>query len=146
MVRTWGHSLFPLLVFAFIATPAFADRAHDLAQRAQEIQPERCKNVKTSTQCHANYPAWCSTGSNPGYDACLNFLKNQAPGPEVSAEVTRVLGAQDFEELEGKAPQALGGAQSRRSCGGAGRLGRGEYLRGDRLPLLRERLATSSLE
>ena len=96
-----------LLILVFASTPALADRAHDLAQKAQEIRPEGCKSVGTSKACHANYPAGCSKGSNPSYDAYLNFLKNQLPEPELSAQVVRVLRAQEFEALEGKTPDAL---------------------------------------
>jgi len=96
-----------LPILALAATPALADRAHDLAQKAREIQPQRCKNIRTSKTCHANYSAGCSQGSNPSYDAYLNFLKNQVSEPELSAQVVRVLRAQEFEALEGRTPDAL---------------------------------------
>lgn len=97
-----------LAILALTATPAVADRAHDLAQKAQEIQPARCMSMNASKTCHGKYPAGCSRGSTPSYDAYLDFLKNQLPEPELSTQDVPLLGVQEFEELEGKMPRALG--------------------------------------
>lgn len=66
------------------------DRAHTLAAEAVAQKPVFCKKVKDFHDCHASYPDGCTKRpppkkppakkpAVPGYDAYLNFLKNQMP-------------------------------------------------------------------
>lgn len=102
------RSLAALIVLTLAVSPVAADRAHDLAKKAKKVQAEHCEAVVSFKDCHADYSTGCSHASTPGYDAYLNFLKNQLPRPAAAAEVAGVLREQNFEELEGKTPDTLG--------------------------------------
>ncbi len=73
------------------ASPAAADRAHDLAAQAGAAQRRTCENVTTLAACHPSHPTGCSHSASPQYDAYLNFLKNQVPAPDtgISRYITR---------------------------------------------------------
>src|SRR5207247_5167785 len=79
------------LALQLLATPAWADRAHDLAAQAGSAQRRTCQNVSSLSTCHPQYPTGCSNSPNPQYDAYLNFLKNQTPAPtsSISRYITR---------------------------------------------------------
>src|SRR5437667_899304 len=79
-----GHTSRIGLAFQLVATPAWADRAHDLAAQAGGTQRRTCQNVTGLSTCHPQYPTGCSNSPNPQYDAYLNFLKNQMPAPNSS--------------------------------------------------------------
>jgi hypothetical protein len=79
------------------------DRAHDLAGQAASQKPVSCPKTGTMTlkKCRANFPDGCSTAkSKPNYDAYLDFLKDQDPGP--TAASTKDLTQSDFPALESK--------------------------------------------
>jgi len=62
------------LALQLLATPAWGDRAHDLAAQAGSTQRRTCQNVTGLNTCHPQYPTGCSNSPNPQYDAYLNFL------------------------------------------------------------------------
>src|SRR5574337_2220112 len=78
------------------------DRAHDLAGQAASQTAVQCVNVTTLADCHPGFPTGCTHALQPRYDPYLNFLKNQDPGQNVSAE--KILRHEDFVALEGKIP------------------------------------------
>jgi len=59
----------------------------------------------TLKNCHDNFPDGCSAAAHPTYDAYLDFLKDQDPGP--TAASTKDLVAADFPKLETKLPATL---------------------------------------
>lgn len=84
----------------------FADRAHDLAGKAKSQKSASCNpSTLDVKKCHDQFPTGCTNARHPNYDAYLNFLKNQNPGP--SEPSTGSLGGNDFQSLEGKIPPAL---------------------------------------
>jgi hypothetical protein len=62
-------------------SPVTADRAHDLAKQASKQQVKTCDSVGALDLWHSDYPTGCSGSQKPRYDAYLNFLKDQDPGP-----------------------------------------------------------------
>ena len=94
-----------------LAVPTYLlsqDRAHDLASKAASQHPAKCpiKSGMTLQVCHDKFPDGCSAAAKPSYDAYLDFLKDQDPGP--TAASTKDLSATDFPALESKLPKALG--------------------------------------
>src|SRR5215471_11594059 len=84
------------------------DRAHQLASQAANQHPASCpKTGVTLQQCHDKFPDGCSASARPRYDAYLDFLKDQDPGPTVPS--TKNLTAADFTTLESQLPRTLGG-------------------------------------
>src|ERR1700674_6034184 len=82
------------------------DRAHDLAKQAASQHPASCpKSGMTLKQCHDTFPDGCSASPHPSYDAYLDFLKDQDPGPTLAS--TKDLPAADFPMLESKLPKTL---------------------------------------
>ena len=79
----------------------YADRAQDLAkQAAKQKAVTGCNPASLNTQtCHTQFPTGC-TDSAHKYDAYLNFLKNQVPGPVLAS--TALLNGTDFQSLFGK--------------------------------------------
>jgi hypothetical protein len=59
----------------------------------------------TLEMCHKKYPDGCSTSSRPGYDAYLDFLKDQDPGPNLAP--TADLAEMDFRQKESALPRGL---------------------------------------
>jgi len=66
----------------------------------------QCDEVSDFQDCHSRFPTGCSQAG--GYDADLNFLKNQLipPTPVTSAQV-KFLGPQDYQNLEANLPDGL---------------------------------------
>ena len=82
------------------------DRAHDLASKAASQHPASCpKTGMTLQQCHDKFPDGCSAAARPRYDAYLDFLKDQDPGPTLPS--TKDLTATDFPKLESQLPRTL---------------------------------------
>ncbi len=82
------------------------DRAHDLASKAASQHPASCpKSGMTLQLCHDKFPDGCSASAHPSYDAYLDFLKDQDPGPTLAS--TKDLTATDFPGLESKLPRTL---------------------------------------
>lgn len=82
------------------------DRAHDLASKAASQRPASCpRSGMTLQQCHDKFPDGCSASAHPSYDAYLDFLKDQDPGPTLAS--TKDLTATDFPGLESKLPKTL---------------------------------------
>lgn len=83
------------------------DRAHDLASQAKSQAPAKCPTPDNLTlkQCHDKFADGCSQAKKPGYDAYLDFLKDQDPDPSLAS--TRTLGKADFPALEKKLPKTL---------------------------------------
>src|SRR5438128_3228160 len=87
------------LALQLLATPAWADRAHDLAAQAGSAQRRTCQNVTGLSTCHPQFPTGCSNSANPTYDAYLNFLKNQVPQP--SSSISRSITRTTIQSLDG---------------------------------------------
>jgi len=82
------------------------DRAHDLAGKAAAQHPASCPNSGMTLQiCHDKFPDGCSASRRPSYDAYLDFLKDQDPGPSVPS--VKDLAASDFSDLESTLPKTL---------------------------------------
>lgn len=82
------------------------DRAHDLASKAASQRPVSCpRSGMTLQQCHDKFPDGCSASARPSYDAYLDFLKDQDPGPTLAS--TKDLTASDFPGLESQLPTTL---------------------------------------
>src|SRR3974390_620872 len=97
--------VFPVLGFGIFLTSlqAQTDRAHQLASQAGSQHPASCpKSGMTLQKCHNSFPAGCSAASHPGYDAYLDFLKDQDPGSALTP--TKDLAAADFTRLEAQLP------------------------------------------
>ncbi|HTS37154.1 MAG TPA: hypothetical protein VMH04_15875 [Candidatus Solibacter sp.] len=107
MRRTLG--LIALAVFALsVLNSAWSqDRAHDLASQAASQKPAKCPTPDDLTlkQCHDSFADGCSQAKKPGYDAYLDFLKDQDPDPSLAA--TKTLGQSDFSFLEKHLPKTL---------------------------------------
>ena len=85
---------------------ASQDRAHDLASKAASQHPASCpKSGMTLQQCHDKFPDGCSASAKPSYDAYLDFLKDQDPGPTLPS--TKDLTGADFPKLESQLPATL---------------------------------------
>ncbi len=107
----------------------FADRAHDLASQAASQRPASCNPSTLDTKkCHDHFPTGCTDAKHPNYDAYLNFLKNQNPGPNEAA--TKLLSESDFQSLERKIPAPLktNGARHARSAPALANLGEGNIF------------------
>jgi hypothetical protein len=101
------------LTCVVLAVPPYLlsqDRAHDLASKAASQHPAKCpiKSGMTLQVCHDKFPDGCSASAKPNYDAYLDFLKDQNPGPTLAS--TKDLTATDFPKLESQLPKALGSA------------------------------------
>lgn len=82
------------------------DRAHKLASQAASQHPKTCPKTGMTLQvCHDKFPDGCSASAHPTYDAYLDFLKDQDPGPTLAS--TKDLAAADFPALESKLPKTL---------------------------------------
>ena len=81
------------------------DRAHELASKAASQHPAHCPTGMTLQMCHDKFPDGCSASSKPTYDAYLDFLKDQDPGP--TAPSTKDLTAADFPKFESQLPKTL---------------------------------------
>jgi hypothetical protein len=101
--------LISLCCFLLGVSPSLlsVDRAHTLAGKAASQHPVHCPaSGMTLKKCHTQYPDGCSASVHPNYDAYLDFLKDQDPGP--TAPSTKDLVAKDFPKLESKLPKTLG--------------------------------------
>jgi hypothetical protein len=106
----------------------FADRAHDLASQAASQTPASCNPSTLDTKtCHDKFPTGCTNAKHPNYDAYLNFLKDQNPGPN---EASTELSGNDFQSLEGKIPAPLKrrGAKHANSAPALANLGEGNIF------------------
>ena len=105
----------------------YADRAHDLAKEAAKQKAVTgCNPASLNTEtCHTQFPTGC-TDSAHKYDAYLNFLKDQVPGPVLAP--TAVLNGNDFQSLEGKIPKGLGGSNHAKSAPVLAGLGEGNIV------------------
>ena len=94
------------LVFGIAPHLLSQDRAHDLASKAASQHSAHCPKTGMTLQvCHDNFPDGCSASAKPHYDAYLDFLKDQDPGP--TAPSTKELSAAGFPALESKLPKGL---------------------------------------
>ena len=105
----------------------YADRAHDLAKlAAKQKAVTGCNPASLNTQtCHLQFPTGC-TDSAHRYDAYLNFLKDQVPGPALAS--TALLNGNDFQSLEGKIPTGLSSANHAKSAPALAGLGEGNIV------------------
>ena len=107
MNRVWSllTILCALLISSSGASPAGTapDKAHQLAQAASQISPDKCNSVHTMEDCHGLFPSGCTAAGH--YDAYLSFLKNQRPSP--LAHSTGLLTADDFDNKEANIPDGL---------------------------------------
>jgi len=105
----------------------YADRAHDLAKlAAKQKAVTGCNPASLNTQtCHTQFPTGC-TDSAHRYDAYLNFLKDQVPGPTLAS--TALLNGNDFQSLEGKIPKGLGSGNHAKSAPALAGLGEGNIV------------------
>jgi len=100
------------------------DRAHDLAGKAVAQHPASCPRSGMTLQlCHDKFPDGCSAARQPSYDAYLDFLKDQDPGPSIAAVENLV--AADFSDLESKLPKTLRSTNHARFAGRFANLGEG---------------------
>jgi hypothetical protein len=67
----------------------------------------KCEEVSDFHACHSNYPTGCSPSA--GYDAYLNFLKNQLIPPPAATASLQSLSQADFRSLDHNTPQQVGG-------------------------------------
>ena len=88
-------------------SPLLAD---DFSSAAHKVQAEHCEDVLDVvgdfSDCHDNFPTGCTHSARPGYDAYLNYLKNQvvAPTPPQGDRLT----LDGFANLEENLPPTLG--------------------------------------
>ena len=100
------------------------DRAHDLASKANSQHPKSCPQTGMTLQkCHDNFPDGCSSSKHPTYDAYLDFLKDQDPGPALAS--SKDLIATDFPTLESKIPKTLRGTNHPKFANQFANLGEG---------------------
>ncbi|HEX9460144.1 MAG TPA: hypothetical protein VGA84_13415 [Thermoanaerobaculia bacterium] len=103
-MRTAGFlvTLSLLLVSALVAD--------DFSGAAHKLQAETCEDVLDVvgdfSDCHDNFPTGCTHSTRPGYDAYLNYLKNQVVSP-TPPQGDR-LSADGFAVLEENLPPTLG--------------------------------------
>ena len=106
MLRLTGLICLTCVVLVVPPYLSSQDRAHDLASQAASQRPASCpKSGMTLQQCHDKFPDGCSASAKPNYDAYLDFLKDQDPGPTLAS--TKDLTAADFPKLESKLPKTL---------------------------------------
>jgi len=67
----------------------------------------KCEEVADLHACHGSYPTGCSPSG--GYDAYLNYLKNQLIPPPTAAAPPTVLTLSDIHNLDHVIPPQLGG-------------------------------------
>ena len=79
-----------------------SSRSSNVAIEAVTCDPE----PEDAAECHRNFPTGCTDSDNPGYDAYLNFLKNQT-GPFLAANEPKVLARNDFASLDRNTPKDL---------------------------------------
>jgi hypothetical protein len=117
------------LTWLLLGIPAclLADRAHDLAKQvAKQKAVTGCNPGSLNTQtCHNQFPTGC-TDSSHKYDAYLNFLKNQTPGPSLAS--TALLNENDFQSLESKIPSGLGTGRHAKFAPALAGLGEGNIV------------------
>jgi hypothetical protein len=116
------------LVFG-IATGQTPDRAHNLASQAASQKAASCNpSTLDIKKCHEQFPTGCTDAHTLSYDAYLNFLKNQNPGPNEPS--TKTLSGSDFQTLEGQIPAALkkGSAKHAKSAIALADLGEGNLF------------------
>jgi len=106
MLRLTGLICLTCVVLVVPPYLSSQDRAHDLASKAASQHPAKCPGSgMTLQQCHDKFPDGCSAAAHPNYDAYLDFLKDQDPGPTLAS--TKDLTATDFPGLESKLPKTL---------------------------------------
>ena len=106
MLRLTGLICLTCVVLVVPPYLSSQDRAHDLASQAASQHPASCPGSgMTLQQCHDKFPDGCSASAKPNYDAYLDFLKDQDPGPTLAS--TKDLTAADFPKLESKLPKTL---------------------------------------
>ena len=91
-----------LLSLASIAATA-QDRAIQLAKQAKDQKAVPCDSIKSSADCHKRFPDGCTPAA--GYDAYLNFLKNQLPPQNLAS--LRTLDSAAILKLEQDIPNSL---------------------------------------
>jgi hypothetical protein len=115
------------LTYAVLGISTFLasqDRAHNLASKAASQHPASCpKTGMTLKKCHSSFPDGCSAAAHPSYDAYLDFLKDQNPGP--TAASTKDLIGSDFLKLESDLPATLRSTNHAKSAEQFASLGEG---------------------
>jgi hypothetical protein len=105
-MRKYAKVLFLFSLVFGVPICLLADRAHDLASQAASRKAARCiPSTLDVKKCHQQFPTGCTDAHTLSYDAYLNFLKNQDPGP--TEPPTKMLGKSDFQTLEGQIPTAM---------------------------------------
>ena len=117
----------PISVLLAIPACLYADRAHDLAKLAAKQRPVTgCSPASLTTKtCHTQFPTGCTESAHK-YDAYLNFLKNQVPGPTLAS--TALLDGNAFQSLETKIPKRLGSSNHAKSAPALANLGEGNIV------------------
>lgn len=121
------HLMLVCLIGFRLAIPPYllsVDRAHELASQAASQHPATCPPKNLTLQlCHSGFPDGCSASARPNYDAYLDFLKDQDPGPTLPS--TKELSAADFSQLESQLPRTLGRTNHAKFASQFAKLGEG---------------------
>jgi hypothetical protein len=121
LTRLIGFTYVVLSISPFLTSQ---DRAHNLASKAASQHPASCpKTGMTLKKCGASFPDGCSAAAHPSYDAYLDFLKDQNPGPTVAS--TKDLTGPDFLKLESALPATLRSTNHAKSAEQFASLGEG---------------------
>ena len=107
--RTFTRHVAPFaplaLALAMSAAPA-SQPASSASEPSAGIAPATCQDVTDSQDCHSRYPTGCSAAG--GYDAYLNYWKNQLiPPASSSTPVKYFTQLQDYQKLDASIPSGL---------------------------------------
>jgi hypothetical protein len=115
---------FTYLLLGFSTYLASQDRAHGLASKAASQHPTGCPLTGMTLQkCHDKFPDGCSTAQHPSYDAYLDFLKDQDPGPTLAS--AKDIAPSDLPKLETQIPAVLRGTNHAKFANTFANLGEG---------------------
>src|SRR5215471_15372027 len=96
-----------LALASHVIGPAKPGPATVTPAAAGSIVAAKCEDVSDFHACHANYPTGCSPSG--GYDAYLNYLKNQLIPPSAATASLQFLSQTDLRSLDTNTPRQLGG-------------------------------------
>jgi hypothetical protein len=91
-----------VLCLAYVIATA-EDRSTQLAKQAKDQKAVACDQIQSSADCHKRFPDGCTAAA--GYDAYLNFLKNQLPPQNLASVAT--LDSAAIMKLEQSLPPSL---------------------------------------
>lgn len=107
--RTFTRHVAPFaplaLALAMNAVPA-SQTASSAGEPSAGIVAAKCSDVTDFQDCHSRYPTGCSAAG--GYDAYLNYWKNQLIAPTASSNPVKYFTQlQDYQSLDAKIPAGL---------------------------------------